>query len=371
MPKTMSPMSSAHIAQESGLDSDFALLARDLDAVEEVLSRFLAGQASSSPATESAELVGWVRRALAGGKRFRPLLCCAGWRAAGGEGPLPGAVARVAASLELFHTFAVLHDDVMDRSPTRRGQPTAQFLVAARHAGLRRADEIGVNTAILLGDIAVGWSYELAYEAGLDPRTAQRVWRALAEMRTETAVGQYLDLMGIDAGNPGNVELALRTARGKTAAYTVAWPLRVGAMMAGACSPVTEMLTEFGLAVGEAFQLRDDLLNVFGDPGTTGKPAGDDLCNGKNTVLLAIAWRNAAQGQRQRLASLTGKPYLDEAELAEARSVFIATGARREVEGMISACLRRALTAIESAGLPPGPVAALTRLARNATARDR
>jgi geranylgeranyl diphosphate synthase, type I len=349
-------------------------IAQDLGAVEDVLARFLLAREASCPVAESVELVRWVRDALAGGKRLRPLLCCVGWRAGGGQGGLPVGVARVAASLELFHTFAVLHDDVMDGSATRRGLPTAQRLVAARHAGHPGAEKVGLDTAILLGDIALGWSYELVQEAQIDPPAAERVWQALAAMRTETVVGQYLDLTGSDVfrgHGAGDVEEALRTARGKTAGYTFAWPLRVGAVLAGADDQVLSTCTDFGVAVGEAFQLRDDLLDAFGDPDTTGKQAGGDLRNGKNTVLLAVAWRDATEEQRGRLTRLVGDPALDEAGVDEVRRILTETGARTSVEAMITARFERAVAALDAIGIPPAAVAALTDLALAATVRDR
>ncbi len=363
--------------------------ADDFRAVEEALARFLEEQEALSAEPEVAELVGWVRGSLAGGKRLRPLLCCLGWRAGGGTGPLPQAVAQVAASFEMFHTFAVLHDDVMDDAETRRGRPAAQHLVAARHRGHARAQKLGRDTAILLGDIALGWSYELVGTADIDDHRRRRVGRALATMRTQTVVGQYLDLVGTDTapaetvegvghrtdkgvghGTVEDVGHALRIARGKTAGYTVGWPLHIGAVLAHAGETVIEALTRFGLAVGEAFQLRDDLLNIFGHAPTTGKPSGDDLCHRKHTALLALAWRDSGPRQRSSLTDLMDLTSLDETALAEARTILTDTGARSHVEDLIAARLDEARQALTETTLPPGITATLTDLAHHAAHRD-
>ncbi|MEU5699250.1 polyprenyl synthetase family protein [Streptomyces aurantiacus] len=355
--------------------------AEDFRAVEEVLARFLEEQGALSAEPEVAELVGWVRGSLAGGKQLRPLLCCLGWRAGGGTGPLPPAVARVAASFEMFHTFAVLHDDVMDEAETRRGRPAAQHLVAARHRGHAQAQKLGRDTAILLGDIALGWSYELVGTADIDDHRRRRVGRALATMRTQTVVGQYLDLVGTDTAPAGTVEdvghgavedvgHALRIARGKTAGYTVGWPLHIGAVLAHADETIIEALTRFGLAVGEAFQLRDDLLNVFGHAPTTGKPSGDDLCHRKHTALLALAWRDADPRQRARLTQLMDRTSLDETALTEARTILTDTGARSHIEDLITTRLDEARQALTETTLPPDITTTLTDLAHHATHRD-
>ncbi|WP_405655182.1 polyprenyl synthetase family protein [Streptomyces sp. NBC_00019] len=357
-----------------GVRDGFLLPRGDFEAVEQVLRAFLLEQEASSDAPEVAELVGWVGRALSGGKRLRPLLCCLGWRAGGGTGRLPEAVARVAASLEMFHTFAVLHDDVMDAAPERRGQPTAQRVVAARHADHPQADLLGMHTAILLGDIALGWSYELVCGADIGALRKARIEQALATMRTETVVGQYLDLT--DSGYDrldvaADVDRALRIARGKTAGYSVAWPLHVGAVLAGADETVVATLDKFGVAIGEAFQLRDDLLNVFGHTATTGKPTGDDLCHGKHTVLLAVAWRRADSHQRAALSRLMTRTCLDAAGLEEARTILTATGARFAVEELIAARFAQAQQALAETLLPADAAATLTDLARMAVDRDR
>ena len=238
---------------------------------------------------------------LASGKRLRPAFCYWGWRAAGGEDCAQ--IHAAAAALELLHASALVHDDVMDASDTRRGQPSVHRRFAAAHAdgGWRgSADAFGAGAAILIGDLLMAWTDELFAASGLPPAALRRGQPVLDAMRAELICGQYLDLLGQAAGD-GTVGSALRVVRFKSAKYTVERPLQLGAALA-AQPPAGDRAIEqacrgYGIPVGVAFQLRDDVLGVFGDPAQTGKPASDDLREGKRTVLVAIARERAGAGR--------------------------------------------------------------------------
>ncbi|WP_225986953.1 polyprenyl synthetase family protein [Streptomyces spectabilis] len=328
-------------------------------AVEERLAAFLGAKERLAAEQDfPAEVVEVLRDlVLGGGKRVRPVLCVAGWCAAGGRGD-EGPVLQVAASLEMFHTFALVHDDVMDRSATRRGRPSAHEAFAARHRGRPGAARLGVDTAVLLGDVALVWSDELLHTAGLGADRFAAVTSVLDGMRTELMYGQYLDLLG--TGCPStDLEAALRIARFKSAKYTVERPLQLGAVLAGADAGVCAALSAFGLPLGEAFQLRDDLLGVFGDTPQTGKPVAEDLREGKHTVLLALALRRAVGGERDLLTGLSREMPPGPGQVAQIRAVLEGTGARAEVERLIEERRGRAQRALEDAGLPPSAGAVL------------
>ncbi|TDU73653.1 polyprenyl synthetase family protein [Streptomyces sp. KS 21] len=254
-------------------------------AVDERLAAFLDAKARLAVAQGFPTEVTDVLRdlVLGGGKRIRPVLCVAGWCAAGRDGDADG-VLQVAASLEMFHAFTLVHDDVMDRSATRRGRPSA------------------------------------------------------------------------------DLEAALRIARFKSAKYTVERPLQLGAVLAGADGGVWAALSAFGLPLGEAFQLRDDLLGAFGDSPETRKPEAEDLREGKHTALLALALRRATGADRDLLTGLWQEMRLGPGQVARIRAVLEGTGARSGVEELIEErrCQAlQALQALEDPGLPPAAGAVL------------
>lgn len=318
-----------------------------------------------------AEVPQYLRDFLAaGGKRLRPLLCVSGWQAAGGRGTL-GPVLAVAASLEMFHAFCLIHDDVMDHSDTRRGAPTVHCRLAQHHKGGRSmaaARRLGSSAAVLVGDLALAWSDELLHTAGLAPRQLHAVLPLIDAMRSEVMYGQYLDVTA--ASHPtADVEYALRIVRYKTAKYTVERPLRIGAALTDARPTVHDALSAYALPVGEAFQLRDDLLGVFGDPRQTGKSHLDDLREGKHTLLVALALQRSDPAQHRTLHTLLGNPHLTDTDADQIRRVLITTGARDEVERMITTRRTQALHALEAAPFPPAAIAALRKLTGAATAR--
>ncbi|MFE9583055.1 polyprenyl synthetase family protein [Nocardia sp. NPDC006044] len=252
-----------------GADDIHRTLLGEQDLIDATLSEFLHQKRSDCSLPlgrgELPMFVDALSEFLVGGKRLQPALCLHGWRAAGATGAPSVSVLRVAAALELFHAFALIQDDIMDHSHTRRGRPVVHRQLAIGHAGHPAAGELGVAAALLLSDLAFGWFHELVRSAPMAPATAEATWSLLDRMRTDTMVGQYLDLRAartwpVDLG--GAVEIGLL----KTAKYTVEYPLRVGAQLADADADVHRACTAFAIPLGEAFQLRDDLLGVFGNP---------------------------------------------------------------------------------------------------------
>ncbi len=318
-----------------------------------------------------AEVCDFLRDFLAsGGKRLRPLLCVIGWQAAGGQG-VSAPVLATAASLEMFHAFTLVHDDVMDNSDLRRGAPTLHRRLAHHHRDGRSAataERVGTNAAVLVGDLALAWSDELLHTAGLTPRQLSAVLPLIDLMRDEVVYGQYLDITAVGRITP-DVDRAMRIVRYKTAKYTCERPLHIGAALTGDAARVAPHLSAYALPIGEAFQLRDDLLGVFGTPQVTGKPSLDDLRDGKHTVLVALALQRADPRQLHTLHALIGRPDLDEADADRVRSVLTATGAQEEVERMISDRYAQALHVLDTRPFPPAATTALRQLAEAAVAR--
>ena len=293
---------------------------------------------------------------LAGGKRLRPAFCYWGWRGTGAADS--DGVLKAAASLELLHACALIHDDVMDASDTRRDRPSTHRRFAELHlSGGWRGDPqaFGVSAAILLGDLCLVWADQMFGECGLDPAALDQARGIYAEMRVELMAGQYLDVLASAlrepdsaTGNPGT-ERALRVARYKSAKYTVERPLQLGGALAGAPAELLAAYSAYGLPLGEAFQLRDDILGVFGDPAVTGKPAGDDLREGKRTALVTLAEQRAGPAAAAQLSALLGDPGLDPAGVATCRQVISECGALAEVEELI---VRRGAQAREALHVP-------------------
>jgi geranylgeranyl diphosphate synthase type I len=316
---------------------------------------------------------------LGPGKRLRPTFAWWGWRGAGGS-PVDSqarAVLRAVSSLELIHACALVHDDLMDDSTTRRAAPTVHVDFAARHraAGWSGTPErFGAATAILLGDIALAWADDMLRGSDLWPdqlHRAHAVWQA---MRTEVLAGQYLDVLTQASGDEAP-ETALRIDRYKTAAYTVERPLHLGAAIAGADPALIHAYRRFGADIGIAFQLRDDLLGMFGDPRVTGKPAGDDLREGKRTLLLAYGLRAADEKRQTGAADLLrgaiGNPGVDDNTVTEISELLIELGAVAEVERRITTLTNSALGSLCAADLADPAGARLTELAAQATCRVR
>ncbi|WP_119726749.1 polyprenyl synthetase family protein [Thermomonospora amylolytica] len=306
-----------------------------------------------------------------GGKRLRPLLCYWGWRGAGGADRPE--IVRAASALELFHAFCLIHDDIMDDSALRRGRPTLHRALAERHAAERwRGDprRFGVATAILLGDLCMTWADEMLFVSGLPARSLVAARPYYHRMRSEVCYGQHLDILE-QAHGPTTAERSMRVVRYKSAKYTVERPLQVGGALAGAPPALMAAYSAFGVAVGEAFQLRDDVLGAFGDPEVTGKSDLDDFRDGKPTVLIAHALERATPAQRDLIGRLHGDPDLDERGAAELRGVLLDTGTLTAVEAMIKERVDQALAALSTAPVPAPARRALTDLATSAADRAR
>jgi len=305
-----------------------------------------------------------------GGKRLRPAFAWWGWRGAGGA-DIEQALNAVA-SLEFLQACALIHDDVMDGSDTRRGLPSAHRRFASVHrqsAWLGSPESFGVGAAILLGDLCLSWADEMLMSSGLDAESLRRAKSIYDEMRTELMAGQYLDLLEQARGG-GDAQRAMLVVRYKSAKYTIERPLHLGAALAGADPQIMAAYTGYGLPLGEAFQLRDDVLGVFGDPGETGKPAGDDLREGKQTVLVATAMDRATPAQSAQIRRHLGDPGLDTEGVQQLRTIITETGALAEVESVIEALTDEAVASLDSVSLAPPATEVLTGLAYAATRRS-
>jgi geranylgeranyl diphosphate synthase, type I len=308
---------------------------------------------------------------LDGGKRLRPQFCYWGYRATGAADSED--IIRAAAALELLQACALVHDDVIDGSDTRRGQPA----VHRRFAGLHRMsgwhgdpERFGQAAAILLGDLALIWADSALMQSGFDPATLQRAAPVWDAMRMEVMCGQYLDVVEQARGG-GSVDRALRVAQFKSAKYTIERPLHLGAALGHGSPELTAAFTSYGLPLGEAFQLRDDVLGVYGDPDLTGKPAGDDLREGKRTVLVAYAFDAATPAQADQLRARLGDPQLDADGVTVLREIITTTGAATQVEELIASRTAQALDALDAVAMDDDARTALTELAQIATARSR
>lgn len=356
------------VPRSSSVDS--LPLARIRADVDESLSRFTQAKMANAPDDCLPPLIRVIDGFIAGGKRLRPLFCVCGWVAAGGEQDAP-AVREVGAALELFHAFALIHDDVMDQSDWRRGRPTVHRTFAARAGTLagEPAERFGASAAILLGDLCMVWSDELLHTSGLSPDQLHAARPLIDTMRTEIMAGQYLDVdQNDDAADA--LDRAWRVIRQKTAAYTVTRPLQIGAALAGADDTLLRACAAYGDPLGEAFQLRDDLLGVFGDPAVTGKPADDDLRAGKRTVLTALTWQRAGPDQRTTLGALLGNDALDDDGAEQVRAIIRSTGADRAVEDMITTRLGQVFSALDDAPIAGAARRTLADLAETAANRD-
>ena len=296
---------------------------------------------------------------LAPAKRLRPSFCYWGFVGAGGR-PDDSRPIDAGAAFELLHAFALFHDDVMDGSAVRRGNRTCHLAFADRHEDgewTGEARRFGEGVAILIGDLAFVYADELMRDA---PRPAWDMWN---ELRIELNIGQYLDILGT-ARRERDRATADRIARYKSGKYTVERPLHVGALLAAPdrADVLVPALSAYGLPLGDAFQLRDDMLGAFGDERVTGKPVGDDLREGKPTPLLALASQRADAAQRQALVAV-GQPDLSSADVASIQQVLIDTGAVEDLEGRISGLVGEAVAAAAAAPLTADARAGLTELA--------
>jgi geranylgeranyl diphosphate synthase, type I len=376
---------------ESVLDPDNPLSQGFREAVSAELTAFLAEQAtvleSMGPELVPVQLM--ASQLLCGGKRLRPAFCVWGYVAAAGR---PDdielrSLLTAAASLDLLHGSALVHDDVMDSSDLRRGRPAAHRQFEALHANagwLGDSEAFGKAGAIILGDLLVMWSAQMLHAAGLDQTALERALPIVEAMRTEVTCGQYLDIVAqahplrqrapaIDSVRP-SIELALddasRVVEYKAARYTVQRPAQIGAALGGGDDQLYYTLGAYGSPLGRAFQFRDDLLGVFGDPKLTGKPSGDDLREGKRTVLIAHAYAHAGEAGQKLLLQRLGDPGLTPEGVAELQQVITESGARDAVEHMITEGYERAIRALQDADITDEGRAGLTALAEAAVRRE-
>jgi geranylgeranyl diphosphate synthase type I len=352
----------------------------DTAAIDAVIRDFFAERRAEAEtlgqdfAAVVAELESYVLR---GGKRIRPTFAWLSWIGAGGDpdGPLAAATLNACTGLELLHASALIHDDIIDASPTRRGDPAAHVAFADRHRARGFSGDpeaFGTGAAILIGDLAQTWADVMVRESGLPADAQSRVGPVWCAVRSEVLYGQLLDLMN-QAGGDEDVESALRVNQYKTASYTVERPLQLGAAIAGADAGLVAAYRAFGVDIGMAFQLRDDMLGVFGDPAVTGKPSGGDLREGKRTVLFATGLKRADAfdpGAATFLRAKIGTDLSDE-EIDTIRSILVDTGAVDHIERQIALRTDKAMAVLEASSAVGAAKEQLAALAVKATQRDR
>jgi geranylgeranyl diphosphate synthase, type I len=376
---------------ESVVDPQNPLCQGFREAISAEVTAFLAEQAtvleSMGPELVPVQLM--ASQLLCGGKRLRPAFCVWGYVAAAGR---PDEIElrsllTAAASLDVLHGSALVHDDLMDASDLRRGRPAAHRQFEALHANagwLGDSESFGKAGAIILGDLLVMWSAQMLHAAGLDQTVLERALPIVEAMRTEVTCGQYLDIVAqahplrqrapaIDSVRP-SIELALddasRVVEYKAARYTVQRPAQIGAALGGGDDELYYALGAYGSPLGRAFQFRDDLLGVFGDPQLTGKPSGDDLREGKRTVLIAHAYAHAGAAGQKLLLQRLGDPNLTPEGIADLQQVITESGGRVAVERMITEGYERAIRVLQDADITDEGRAGLTALAEAAVRRD-
>ncbi len=321
--------------------------------VAAVLDAFVtAKQEALAPiGAELSVLLDAARHAVGGGKRLRPAFAYWGWRAAGGSTANTDAIITAATAIELVHASALVHDDVMDNSATRRGALSAhrEFTrLQGVDPTVVEPERFGVSAAILLGDMLLSWSDELLTHSGFKPRAVARGRTYFDKLRTEVVAGQYLDLLA-QTSRSTSASDAMRVLRYKSAKYTVERPLQFGAALAKADPGLLTALSSYGIPLGEAFQLRDDVLGVFGESEVTGKPSGDDIREGKRTLLVARAHAKATPEQHDVLAKNFGQAHVDADGIRAVQQVFRDTGALAAVETVITELTTAARGALKHA----------------------
>lgn len=347
------------------------------------LDRFVTalGSETAPYGPDAAMFIASAVATLQGGKRLRARFCHAGWRAVAhfhAQGAAEtDALWDLCAALEIFQSAALVHDDLIDNSDTRRGVPAAHRHLEHQHRSLSwsgDAEPFGRAAAILLGDLLVAWSDDLLEQSLSGLAQAPQVRGEYARMRRDVTTGQFLDIAEESAWqvNPvsEHAERALRVISLKSARYSIEQPLLLGALFAGADDAQQQALRRFGHPVGMAFQLRDDVLGVFGDQSVTGKPAGDDLREGKRTVLIAFAREQLDASARRLLDELLGDPALTADQVSAIQATIAESGALARVEELITAYAREADRALSGAPLDNAAVGDLRDLARAATVRS-
>ena len=310
-----------------------------------------------------------TRFIIDGGKRFRPTFAYLGYLGAGGNESAE--IIRACAALELVHVCALMHDDVMDGSDTRRNNPAIHRYFESLHRNNSyqgNSEKFGIAAAILLGDLALVWADRLLIESGITDHQLVSSMPLFTEMREELMAGQYLDVLE-GALATASIERSLKIARFKSGKYSIERPLHFGAALAGASADLFATYSEYGLPLGEAFQLRDDILGVFGDPQITGKPAGDDLREGKRTVLIAMVYESASAASKGLLDRLLGQPDLSSDQIEKLRNIINDSGATERCERLITELRDRALLALRDSSISTTIRPMLEEMAHTATSR--
>ncbi|MFF8293121.1 polyprenyl synthetase family protein [Streptomyces sp. NPDC016309] len=335
--------------------------------VDEVLHRFVAEEAGRFADVDPAldVVAGQLEAAVADGKRLRAAFCYWGWLAAGQ--PDADALVRAAASMELVHAAAVVHDDLIDDSPLRRGRPTAHVALRDALRGRRGAGAAGRSLAMLVGDLLMALAGHLFTTSGLPAAYLARARPWWTVMARELIAGECLEILR--TGDGPDLGTSLKVIRYKTAKYTVEQPLLIGGALAGAGGRLRDGYRAYGLPLGEAFQLRDDLLGLFGDPRRTGKADTDDVRGHRPTALLAEAWRLAGPDDRELLTARLGRGDPGREGLDAVREVMRRLRAPDRIEAMIGERVQEALDALHRLALPARAEAALTALAHSAAVR--
>jgi len=345
--------------------------------IEAELQDFLTAQSNyfTSIAPELKPAAGSLSAfVINGGKRFRPLFAAVGAMGAGSN--LSQSEIRAFASLELLQACALIHDDLMDASDTRRGEPAIHKLFESMHIAENyqgKATQFGLSASVLIGDLALIWSDLMLNSSGVKSDSLIAAICVHDEMRVELIAGQYLDVFEQARGTQ-SVAQALNIARYKSAKYTIERPLHLGAAIAipdaAKRAQIISIYSEFGLPLGEAFQLRDDLLGVFGDPKVTGKPAGDDLREGKRTVLMAMTHDRISGAAEAEFMQEFGNHDISESAIARLQEIISETGAAMHVEDLIEELTSTALEALNRDEIVPQARELLTEMAIIATKRN-
>lgn len=342
--------------------------------IEDALSKFVASKVADlalidefiAPAANT--LSGYI---LEGGKRFRPVFAYLGYLGAGGQAGRP--IAKAVAALELVHVCALIHDDLMDGSDTRRNQPSIHRSFEKVHKEENMKGDgarFGAAAAILLGDLALAWSDALIYEAGSEGALLNTALPLFYEMRQELMAGQYLDVLE-GVRSESNRVRSSKIAKLKSGKYSIERPLQFGAALAGSDLKLLEDFSKFGLPLGEAFQLRDDVLGVFGEPAITGKPSGDDIKEGKRTLLIALTLERCNKSDQEIIEAALGDRTLTEAQLLQVQDVISRCGALDQCERMITELFDNAVSALNNSDCNGNIKKLLIEMALAATQREK
>ncbi|MFC8981097.1 polyprenyl synthetase family protein [Streptomyces sp. NPDC057411] len=337
------------------------------DRIDAVLEGFVASEAERLQTIDDVlrPVAEQLRVSARHGKRMRAAFCYWGWRAAGQAGN--EAVLRAAASMELVHAAATVHDDIIDDSPLRHGLPTVHVALKGALTGRPRQRAAARSLALLVGDHLIALAGQLFADCGLPAAYLSRARPMWADLARELIAGECLEILA--TGAPPDPGVSLKVIRYKTAKYTVEQPLLIGALLGGASPGLRDALSAYGLSLGEAFQLRDDLLGLFGEAEYTGKASLDDIRGRRPTALLALTWQNAVPAQRERLSAVLGRRHLDESHLREVRELMADLNAPQQVEDLIAARVREAVRHLGTKEVPAQVRSALTDLAHRAADR--